>query len=127
MIRLVGVAGLMAITGCAVAPSAVDIVNADFGSPMSQSECERIAKEQILPMLKDPGSAQMSFGRCEKRSLYSIPIAGVPIQHGYFTVANVNSKNSFGGYTGAQPWEVLMKNGRAIRRTYPTDGMQLPY
>ena len=79
-------------------------------------------------MLKDPNSAQLLFGKCEKRSLGSIPIAGIPIQYGYLIVASVNAKNSYGGYGGAKNWETLINNGQVIRRTAPSsDGFQLPY
>tara|TARA_R110000796_G_scaffold236323_1_gene355706 strand:- start:360 stop:716 length:357 start_codon:yes stop_codon:yes gene_type:complete len=118
----------MAVVGCTEAPSVTDIANADFGSQISQSECQRIAKGQILPRLKDPNSAQFSFGTCEKRSLGSIPIKGIPVQYGYLIVASTNAKNSYGGYVGAQNWETLINNGQVIRRTAPTsDGFQIPY
>ncbi len=95
---------------------------------MSQFECQRIAKSQILPRLKDPNSAELTFGKCEKQSLGSIPIKGLPIQYGYLIITNVNAKNSYGGYAGLKSWETLINNGQVIRRTAPTsEGFQLPY
>lgn len=50
------------------------------------------AEELVAKRLKDPGSAQFT-------DLLVVRVAGAPIVCGY-----VNGKNSFGGYTGAQPF-----------------------
>jgi hypothetical protein len=117
----------LTLSGCAATPSATERASADYGRPITQGECEKIARENILPKLKDPSSAGLSFGQCQKRARHSIPIFGIPKQYGYFIPVTVNAKNSFGGYTGQRLWTVLIRDGRAIRRTYPDQGGQIPY
>ena len=58
---------------------------------MARIKAERIAKETILSMLKDPDSAK--FG-------------DVFVGRNGTMCGTVNSKNSFGGYTGAQVFTV---------------------
>ncbi|WP_306150751.1 hypothetical protein [Roseovarius sp. MMSF_3281] len=127
MIRFIALGAALTLAACSEPATVADRQSADYGRAMAQSECETIAKQNILQGLKDPQSARITYGTCEKTVMHSIPIMGIPKQAGYRIVASVNAKNSFGGYTGAQPWVVLMKNGQAIRRTYPHEGAQLPY
>ncbi|KII11770.1 hypothetical protein OO25_19690 [Phaeobacter sp. S60] len=115
------------VSGCAQVPSAVETQNADYGRPIPQSECEKVAKRNISSVLKDPGSAQYRHGTCRKIAVHSIPAFGLPKQYGYAIVTDVNSRNNFGGDTGFQRWETLIRDGRAIRRTHPRDGFQIPY
>lgn len=120
------VAGL-AVAGCAETATLADRQSADYGREMSQAECETVARNNVLPYLKDPQSARITYSECRKSVAHSVPIFGLPKQAGYRIVANVNAKNSFGGYTGAQPWVMWLKDGKAIRRTQPVDGALIPY
>jgi len=127
MFRIFAVSGALLLSACSQEATLADRQNADYGRAIAQSECEAIARKNILPRLKDPESARLTYGECRKSVMHSIPIAGLPKQAGYRISTRVNAKNSFGGYTGAQSWVVLIKNGKTIRRTYPHQGAQIPY
>ena len=127
MRNFVLVSSLLALGACAEAPTAVEQAKADFGRPIPQAECQRLAEASIKSNLKDPYSARFKHGKCNKQALHSIPIAGLPKQYGYVILSQVNSKNGFGAYTGYQTWLTAVNNGQVIRRQYPHEGVLLPY
>ncbi|MCH8173413.1 MAG: hypothetical protein IIA70_08930, partial [Proteobacteria bacterium] len=58
----------------------------------------------FLTVLKDPFSVQYEFGQAPfKAYLREAPdLGGKPTEFGYMVYVNVNTKNSFGEYTGAK-------------------------
>ena len=109
------------LTACSEPITQADVATADFGKPIAQADCERIAKQTVLPILRDPGSAQFDFGKCEKSSQASIPIASLPKQFGYGMAFTVNARNGFGGYAGPRQYFVLIKDGTVVRRLAADD------
>lgn len=88
----------MVLTGCMSAPSRQDLDAADYG-PFPDHYQESI-KDYMNRVLKDPDSAKYDF--------YKMPVkawhrgAGANL-YGWATCVGINSKNSFGGYTGSLP------------------------
>lgn len=106
----------LCLASCASAPTAEELVNADYGVPMSQADCEKTVKDFAQYHLKDAASAQYQFGNCTKQWASSAPIFNLPKQYGYLMHVSINAKNSFGGYTGYQQYQFLMKDNRIIRK-----------
>ena len=109
--------GVLTLSACASAPSREDIANADYGREITQSECEQIVKNSARTFLKDPSSAEYDFGQCYKSWVANPPILGGGANFGYLMQANINAKNSFGGYTGATNYKFLIKNGIIIKHS----------
>lgn len=116
------------LTGCASAPTQQEIANADYGTPMSEDQCRRIAEQDIANQLKDPNSAQFRDEQpCYKGWLSSAPLLGMKAAFGYVQKGEVNGKNSFGGYVGFSPYLVLIKNGQVVRSCITdSDGICIP-
>lgn len=112
---------ILFISSCASLPTQDELQTADYGQPMTQKECEIAAKAVLDYYLKDPMSAQLSFGRCETRGASSVPILNLPKQFGYYISVSVNAKNSFGGYIGAKEYGFLFNSGSVIRKLRQDD------
>lgn len=110
-----------ALGACSEPVTQNDVAGADFGAPIAQAECERIAKETVLPILRDPSSAQFAFGKCEQSAQPSIPLASLPKQFGYGMMFTVNARNGFGGYAGPRQHFILIKDGTVIRKSAADD------
>lgn len=110
---MVAIAGML--TGCASAPSQRQMATADYGRPMTQSECLSVAEQAIASQLKDPSSAQFrNETPCHTGYSKNVPLLGRSAQFGYLQDGEVNGKNSFGGYVGFRPYHVLVRNGVAV-------------
>lgn len=110
------------LTGCASAPetwrpSEAEINAADYGA--YPQDHERIIKDWYLQNLKDPDSAR--FGRIT-RPLKEHAIGNQfkkQAVYGYSVCAEVNARNSFGGYTGMTTRWFLIRNGQIVRTERP--------
>lgn len=112
-IALLGIG--LGIAGCASAPSREQIGSADYGNPMSPSDCLRVAQQAIASQLKDPSSAQFRNEiPCHTGYSNNVPLLGKSAQFGYIQDGEVNGKNSFGGYVGFRPYHALMRNGSTV-------------
>src|SRR5438552_8899390 len=97
--------------GCAGAPRAEQLANADYGIQPTETTARTIAQALILARLKDPESARITWGSIDKawfkedfgktRFAWRLP-------------ASVNAKNSFGGYVGAQPWAFFFRGDQMV-------------
>lgn len=106
----------MLSAGCASAPTQEQIANADYGTPMSPSECRALAEQAIADQLLDPESAQFRREQpCSTGWWSSAPILGLKAAFGYLEKGEVNGKNTFGGYVGFRQFMVLMKDGVVVR------------
>ncbi len=116
------------LTGCASAPTQDQISRANYGHDMRPEECIALAEKTIANSLKDPNSAQFRHGAaCYKGYWDSIPVLGMNAVFGWIQVGAVNGKNSYGGYSGFQQYQVLMNNGIAVRFCISDkDGLCLP-
>lgn len=90
--------------GCALPPSPEELANADFGS--YPSNYEATIRSYMSTRLKDPYSAQYQFLNAPQRGFQGFGGA----KYGYVVCAQVNAKNSFGGYTGGRPAYFLIRN-----------------
>lgn len=94
--------------GCAMRPTEKEIATADYGSyPNDYEQIIRIHTENFL---KDPESARYKFLNTPKPGWNSI--GGK--RFGYVICANINAKNSFGGYVGNRMSYFMIRNGRII-------------
>ena len=89
-----------------------------------KKNCVSIVERYFEATLKDPYSAQWQHGKCRK----AVGIAGagtrvIPnglraasdkVVYGYAMAGSVNAKNSFGGYTGAKRYKVLLRDRRIM-------------
>lgn len=110
------------ITGCASKPTYEELANADYGYFITNDEAERLAKNWLEKRLKDPYSAQYSFGTIERGYAVAPIINGGTRYFGYRLVVSVNGKNSYGGYTGYQEYQFMFKNGNIEVVIGPPEG-----
>lgn len=92
---------VLVLAGCAVLKPAPD---ADYGT--MPTAYEQPIKAQILGALKDPDSARIKLH--QPRKAYRVTNWVEPTLYGYLVVAEVNAKNSYGGYTGYKDYLVFM-------------------
>jgi hypothetical protein len=103
------------ISACASGPTQEQLASADYGRDIPPAECVSVAERVIADSLKDPGSAQFRHAQCFKGHWGSAPIFGMGVAFGWIQQGEVNAKNSYGGYVGFKAYQVLIKNGTAIR------------
>ena len=109
-------AAVLFLGGCLRLPTDEELRNADYGTPISQDEAEKIARVVIGSTLKDPQSAQYSWLPIERGWLYTYSVwSGEMHAFGYLLEGTVNAKNAFGGYVGQRVYKVLFHNGKVIR------------
>lgn len=102
---------LLAGTAAAKEP---DVSNLDFGT--SPQEPIAIAKQLMAYQLKDPESAQYRWvatylGYCKQGWAKGKGLDW----YGWAATIEVNAKNSYGGYTGFEPYTILYKDQQAVR------------
>lgn len=100
---------VIALSGCAT-PSASQLAMAEFGDP--PADVEKAARDYFTTRLKDPGSAQYTIAKPYKVSCSTLD--GRPWS-GWVADIGVNSKNSYGGYTGMQSVRLFFKGDVAFR------------
>lgn len=103
------------LNACAASPPTnEEMLSADYGSYISQQDAEQQAEQFLKRRLKDPGSAIFEWGQFGKGWFREAPIDGGALKFGYMLHANINAKNSFGGYTGMKPHLFIFYNGNLI-------------
>ena len=93
------------LCGCAalVAPSPEELKHADFGAPPKDSK--GIVMAYIKSTFKDPYTIQDLTVQTPVKSWETAPpLLGGKTVYGYKIFFSVNSKNSFGAYTGIQQY-----------------------
>lgn len=113
--RLFIILALAVLAGCASGPTPQDIERADYGQPIAQEQAEERIKQYFNGTLKDPSSAQYQFSKVEQGYIIGSAFEGKPLFAGYIISANVNAKNSYGGYTGNQGYQFLFQNGLLVK------------
>ncbi|WP_153164303.1 hypothetical protein [Stenotrophomonas nematodicola] len=106
--------GMLGLSACASMPTASELATADYGPPVSQEDAEAQAKQFLEARLKDPYSAVWSCQGVHSGYFKDAPIYGGKVTYGWRLMCNVNSKNSFGGYTGAKQYGFLFREGRLV-------------
>lgn len=115
ILTIIGVIALIVpwfgLTGCAAGPpTAEQLANADYGASISQAEAEAKATEWLRGTLKDPASAQIEWSPVQQGWIRKAPIEGGRLVFGYSLNAQINAKNSFGGYNGFKPYIFLFRD-----------------
>ena len=100
----------LALGACSYAPKPETAAAADYGTPMTASEMQGIADKFLVKVLKDPESRRVEWGRSGKAWAWT-GLVGGGTKYGYGVEADVNAKNSFGGYVGSKPYFFLFRNG----------------
>jgi len=103
------------IAGCAYGPTQDEITYGRYGEQPDQAKAEESAKAFFETRLKDPESARYQFNPVYKGWMYSNRFEGSIFYAGYILQAQVNSKNSYGGYAGWTTYRLLF-NGNALVR-----------
>jgi hypothetical protein len=103
-----GVAALMA--GCAVAPNDTEFAAADFGQ--YPANFDTVISRYHDTVMKDPESVRIKYLDAPQKGYSFAHRAPV---YGYRVCATVNSKNNFGGYTGAHVTTILIRNDRVVQ------------
>lgn len=120
-------AALPFISACASGPTQEQLASADYGRDIPPAECVSVAERVIANSLKDPGAAQFKHSQCFKGHWGSVPILGMGVAFGWIQQGEVNGKNSYGGYVGFKSYQVLIKNGTAVRYCISDkDGICMP-
>lgn len=88
----------------------VDIANADFGP--YPNDYEALIKQWAATGLKDPESAR--YGRISKPRKEWMVESLKPF-YGYSVCVDINAKNAYGGYTGAQKFWFMFRDGKIVR------------
>lgn len=94
----------------------VDMSTADFGT--YPENYEELIKSWATTALKDPESVR--WGRMSKPRREWMVVNLKPF-FGYSVCADINAKNSYGGYTGTQTFWFLIRDGK-IARSQSTSG-----
>ena len=94
--------------GCATRPTEHELTIADYGS--YPNDYEKIIQNHLQNYWKDPESARYKFLNTPKTGWNRLGMK----KYGYVICANINAKNSFGGYTGNRMSYFMIKNGKVI-------------
>lgn len=89
----------------------------DYGSAIAQTQCQDIARRHVGVTLLKPQTARYKWGRCMADTLAPKPLLGLPKQSGYAMSFEVDAQNAWGKYTGYRSYEILIRDGKVVRRT----------
>lgn len=129
MKNLIIISLCLLFTGCATLPepikppTAEELAKMDYGSPLT-IDYEKFIKNYFNENLKDPESARYKFQQPRHFWYRDSPILGGKEYIGYAIFAEVNAKNSFGGYNGFEPYIFIFKNNILTKYIDP-DGVSL--
>jgi hypothetical protein len=112
MVRLLAISIIcLFVSGCAFQGpmSSDELRTQDIGQP--PLEYKKIITDWIGTQLKDPYSAHLDIG--------GDPTAGKMLTdngyvYGWMYIVSVNARNSFGGYTGEEEWDVLINHDQVV-------------
>lgn len=116
LIHAVLIAAVVATSGCAMRPTQQEMASADYGP--YPSDYERTVKNHMNGVLKDPESARYDFFERPKPGWNGLGGA----KFGYIVCANINAKNSYGGYTGNRLSYFMIRNDRVIYDSHGDGG-----
>jgi hypothetical protein len=97
------------LAGCAT-PSKDVLSSADYGTLPSDYKDQ--LKTMIDQRLKDPYSAHYEFDEPRKGWFGSDLQTSIKTRYGWFVTVHVNARNSFGGYTGSEPYTFMFCEGK---------------
>jgi hypothetical protein len=111
---IVGALAVVLLAGCASKPTPEQIQSANYGASVYQADAEKAVKSFFSIYLKDPSSAQYSFGNVYRGYMVGSVFEGRKLEAGYLLDVSVNAKNSYGGYVGAKPYKFLIRNDKLV-------------
>jgi hypothetical protein len=101
------------LSGCGTA--GVNWEKIDAGNVPDREVAVSQAKDAVRGVLKDPDSAQFRNAGQFFKTLYNVGLSAVGEPETLWALCiEVNSKNSYGAYTGYQNWLVKFRNGYAV-------------
>ncbi len=100
----------LALAGCALNPSPQQFAAADPG-PFPDNY-QQIVVADFAQTLFDPYSAVFQIGAPSKGWARWLD----KVTYGWAVCGTVNAKNRLGGYVGAQPFFVLIRDNQVVRR-----------
>lgn len=86
----------------------------EHGAPIEQADAEAAAVTLMAGILKDPASAVYVWDPVEPGWWKDGLFEGGTKHVGYLLRGTVNSKNSYGGYTGQTPVVFILRDGAVI-------------
>ena len=100
--------------------------NADYGTPLTQERAEELIKQIASTVLIDPLSAQYKFGALVKHPFKNYSKG--EYEYCYKLVFDLNSKNRYGGYTGAKRYLAKIRDDE-VHVIFRTDfsGRLIPF
>jgi hypothetical protein len=105
--RAIVIAGTLALAGCqTVSQPGPPAATAEY-KPLPDAQAMDAAKRALMAALKDPESARL--GPMRRHNVTDAMGRRFDVVCG-----TVNSKNSFGGYTGAQPFAYNLERGTIL-------------
>lgn len=114
---LFGLALVLALVGCVNVPRAqleAEVARIGYGDDLAPGYEEKVKAAMEL-RLKDPASAIYRFGDPYKNWQTKAAIDGGQLDKvGWCVPVLINAKNSYGGYTGFQPYRVWFRDNRVI-------------
>lgn len=113
--KVSAVLAFLVVAGCSYGPTQDQIDYGRYGDIPDQAQSETSAKAFFETYLKDSESARYKFTPLSKGWMFSNRFEGSIFYAGYILEAQVNAKNSYGGYTGWSTYRLLF-NGRALVR-----------
>mgnify|MGYP005851583673 CR=1 FL=1 len=120
MLRLLGITIVsIFLVGCASGPpTAEQFANADYGTPITQTDAEAKATALVRTFLKDPDSALFDWDQVERGWVRDVSLFGGELSFGYILRGQINARNGFGGYTGYKPYLFMFKNGEIVEVSF---------
>jgi len=105
------------LAGCATTLTPQQEAALEYGERPENAEAT--ARAWFNRTLKDPYTAHYSFKEVEQGWMRDAPIMGGKIHGGWRIMADVNAKNSYGGYTGVQQYIFFFENTKLTRVFHP--------
>lgn len=99
---LLSVPALMLVASCTAPPLPPDLVSVGSFAPSDAQIAE--IQDAVRRELKDPASATFGFMTAGKNAQGRLMVCGL-----------VNARNSFGGYTGMQPFQASIAPGGRVQ------------
>ena len=102
----------MLCASCSIMPTKAQLAAADYGTPIAQEVAETKATAWLQTALKDPDSLRASWGPI-KQGWQRDNLFGKAV-YGYRLTGDINARNGFGGYTGAQGYIFMFRDGTLV-------------
>jgi hypothetical protein len=119
-------ATIVLVSGCGIAFNAKrnELLKtakiSDYGPPPPANHCD-VEKQFLASVLKDPQSAQYQWGDNQVRDIIPEDLASPNPILVWVTSAQINAKNSFGGYTGFKPYLFAWRDGKIRAIAFPDE------